>query len=66
LQSRPKGKMFLHIHPFVEAYLKKGFPNKQMKWYLKYQRWMRIVSEPEYPINMYKFFDDNEDEIRLG
>ena len=66
LQSRPKGKLYLHIHPFVEAYLKKGFPNTQMRWYMKYQRWMRLKSEPEYPLNVYKFFDDNEDEIRLG
>jgi ribonuclease G len=66
LQARPKGKMFLHVHPFVEAYLKKGFPNKVHRWYLKYQKWVHIKPEPEYPINVYKFFNDNEDEIRLG
>lgn len=66
LQSRPKGKLFLHVHPFVEAYLKKGFIKKTWKWYLKYQRWITIVPQPEYPLNVYKFFDDNEDEIRLG
>lgn len=66
LLSRPKGKLFLHVHPFVEAYLKKGFPNKVWKWYFKYQRWITMVPEPEYPLTMFKFFDDHEDEIRLG
>ena len=66
LLSRPKGKLFLHVHPFVEAYLKKGFLNKVWKWYFKYQRWITMVPEPEYPLTMFKFFDDHEDEIRLG
>jgi ribonuclease G len=66
LQSRPKGKIYLHVHPYLEAYLKKGFPNKIMRWYMKYQKWLRLKPEPEYPITMYKFFNDNEDEIRLS
>jgi ribonuclease G len=66
LQTRPKGKITLSLHPYVEAYLKKGFPNKQMRWYLKYQKWIRLKSEPDAPLNVYKFFDENEDEIRLS
>ncbi len=66
MQSRPKGKIYLHVHPFVEAYLKKGFPNKIWKWFRKYQKWIRLKPEQEYPLMQFKFFDDNEDEIRLN
>jgi ribonuclease G len=66
LQTRPQGPITLALHPYVEAYLKKGFPNQQMRWYLKYRKWIRLRSEPEFPLNIYKFFDEHEDEIRLS
>jgi ribonuclease G len=66
LQSRPKGKLYLHVHPFVEAYLTKGFPNQVMRWYLKHQKWVRVKAEPEYPMTVFKFFDEHEDEIRIN
>ena len=66
LQTRPKGRITVHVHPFVEAYLKKGLINQQMRWYLKYQKWIRLQPEKEYPLTTYKFFDDNLDEIRLN
>ena len=67
LQARPKGRITIHAHPFVEAYLTKGFlPKRQINWYFKYNKWIRIIDEPEYPLTTYKFFDENQDEIRLN
>lgn len=66
LQSKPKSRLYLHVHPYVEAYLKKGLPNLQMKWYLKYRKWINVKSESDYPLTAYRFFDDNNDEIRLN
>ncbi len=64
-QSRPKPKLFLHAHPFIAAYYKQGFPNRQMKWWMKYKKWIRIVPESDYHLTEFKFFDDHQDEIRL-
>jgi ribonuclease G len=66
LQSGSKGKMTLKTHPFVEAYLKKGLPNLQMKWYARYYKWVNIKSENSYQVSEYKFFNDTDDEIRLN
>jgi ribonuclease G len=66
LQTRPKGKLTLRVHPFVEAFLKKGFPNTPMRWYLQYRKWVNIVAAPELPMTQFKFFDDHNEEIRLG
>ena len=66
LKARSKGKISILVHPFVEAYFKKGFPSLQMKWYLKYQKWIRLKADAELPMTTYKFFDDNDDEIRLN
>lgn len=65
-QSRPKSKITLNVHPYVESFLKKGVPSIQMKWFMKYYKWIRINANNDYHIMKYSFFDDNDDEIRLN
>ena len=65
MQSRPKSKLYLKVHPFVEAYLKKGWRSASVRWYLKYQKWVKITPANDFHILEYKFFDGNSDEIRL-
>jgi len=66
MQSRPKSPLSLHLHPYLEAFMKKDFHKRQFKWFLKYSKWVRIVQQSEFPLNEYKFFDGNDDEIRLN
>lgn len=40
--------IFLNIHPFIAAYLKKGFPSIQLKWFLKYKKWIKIIPRDAY------------------
>ncbi len=66
IQSRPNSKILIKAHPYVCSYLKKGFWNSfPVKWYKKYYKWIRIVADEDFFINQYKFFDGNDDEIRL-
>ncbi len=65
MQSRPKTKLSLHVHPYLEAFLTKGFFSHRWNWFLKFNKWIKIVAEPDYHLSTYKFFDGNEDEIRL-
>ena len=66
VQSRPKSKIHLHVHPYVAAFLKQGVPSLQMRWYLKFYKWISIHADNDYPLNKYRFYDGNEDEIRLN
>jgi len=66
LQSRPKSKLKLKVHPFVEAFLRKGWPSIQMNWLKKTYKWIKIIADPDYPLTKYRFFDNNDDEIRLN
>lgn len=66
LQNQPPKKLTLHIHPFVEAFYKKGFPSRQMKWFMKYKKWITLKSSMDFQILEYKFFDENDEEIRLN
>lgn len=65
IQSRPKSKIQLHVHPYVAAYLSKGLPSIQMKWYMKYYKWIRIHLNNDFHLMQYRFYDENDDEIRL-
>ncbi len=65
MQSRSKSKVLLLVHPYIEAFLKKGFITKPMRWYLEYQKWIRVKGDNTFHIMEYKFFDENEDEIRM-
>jgi ribonuclease G len=66
MQSRPKTVMSLRVHPYIEAYLKKGLPSKQMRWFLKYSKWIRIIPQSEYQLSEYRFFEGGDDEVRLN
>ena len=65
IQSRPNSKINLKVHPYIFAYLKKGIPSIQMRWYMKYFKWIKIEDSPDFQLNEYKFYDGNNDEIRL-
>ncbi|MEM6395232.1 MAG: Rne/Rng family ribonuclease [Bacteroidota bacterium] len=65
MEAQPKAKLKLRLHPYAAAFLKKGIPNQQMKWYMKYYSWLKIIPDADYPITTYKFFDKNDDEVRL-
>ena len=65
IRSRPKVKITLQVHPYVFTYLKKGFPSRQMKWFGKYSRWIKIKEDSNFAIHEYKFYDSRQDEIKL-
>ena len=49
-------KVFLHVHPFVAAYLKSEYPSLRMKWYLKHKRWVTVVPRDAYTYLHFRFF----------
>jgi ribonuclease G len=65
MQSRPKG-LNLKVHPYLEAFLKRGWPSTQMRWYMKYHKWISVTAHVDFQLNDYRFFDNNDDEIRLN
>ena len=50
--------IFLNIHPFIAAYLKKGFPSIQLKWFLKYKKWIKIIPRDAYQYLEYNIKTD--------
>jgi ribonuclease G len=66
LQAGTKAKIKLKVHPFIFAFLKKGWPSQQMRWFTKHYKWINIQEDASYHLSEYRFYDENEDEIRLN
>ena len=64
--ARPKSTISLIVHPFVYSYLSKGWPSERMKWYFKYNKWIRLSANADFALNKYRFYDQNNDEIRIN
>ena len=56
-------KLILKVHPFIEAYLKKGFISIRFRWNMRYRICLKVVAIPSYHLLEYHFFDRYEDEI---
>lgn len=61
--QQEKGKIFLHVHPFVEAYLTKGLMSIQTKWYLKYKKWVTIIPRDSFKYLEYKLINSKKEEL---
>ncbi|HWB63608.1 MAG TPA: ribonuclease E/G, partial [Chitinophagales bacterium] len=55
----------LYCHPIIGAYLRKGFPSLRARWFFKHKKWVRIFVNEDFGITDYKFFDENDEEIKL-
>ena len=58
-------KFYLHIHPFVEAYINKGFLSRKLLWKLKYGFGVHIVPNQQLSFLEYKFYDKDKQEIDM-
>jgi ribonuclease G len=63
IMQTEKGKLFLHVHPFVEAFLTKGINSIQMKWFFKYKKWVTIIPRDSFKYLEYKLYNANKEEL---
>jgi len=56
-------KIFLNVHPFIAAYLKKGIPSIQQRWFSKHKKWIKILPRDAYQYLRFDFSDSNGDII---
>lgn len=63
IMQKEKGKLYLHVHPFVEAYLTKGINSIQMKWFLKYKKWITIIPRDSFKYLEYRLVNSKKEEL---
>lgn len=56
----------LSVHPFMYAFLRKGFLSAQRKWYRLYRKWINLEPVSSYHFMEYHFYNKLDDEISLN
>ena len=57
-------KVTLNAHPFIAAFLTKGFPSVRSKWFFEHKKWVKVLPRDAYTYLEYHFFDKNGDKIK--
>lgn len=58
-----KPKVLIKTHPYLAAYLTKGFWSLKRQWAFKFYKQIKIQEMNSYAFNEFHFFDDNMEEI---
>lgn len=56
----------VEVHPILQAYLTSGLPSKRMKWSWKYKQRIKVRSNSGFHLTEFKFFDKEDEEIKLS
>lgn len=67
MSNQNQKKLKLHVHPFTEAFIKKGrlFTSLQWKWFRRYNKWIEVKPNDDFQYLEYRFYDNNDEEISI-
>ncbi len=54
------------VHPYLASYFTQGLFSKRWKWLLQYKKWITIKKDSTFGITEFKFFNKNQEEIKLN
>jgi ribonuclease G len=57
--NKDSKQITLNVHPFVAAYLTKGFPSVRSKWFFEHKKWVKIQPRDAYTYLEYHFKNKN-------
>ncbi|MDO5978507.1 ribonuclease E/G [Flavivirga spongiicola] len=57
-------KLTLNTHPFIAAFLTKGFPSIRSKWFFEHKKWVKVLPRDAYTYLEYHFFDKDGNQIK--
>ncbi len=55
----------LQVHPFIHAYIVKGFPSLRLKWMFNNKIWLKITPNSAYNLLEYHFYNKKDDEFKI-
>ncbi len=65
LNEQNERNITLCVHPYIEAYIKKGLISIQWKWFFKFSKWIKVKAIPSYYLTEFHFLNSKEEEIKL-
>jgi ribonuclease G len=65
LKERKMAGISLLVHPYLEAYFKRGLLSKQMRWFMKYGKWIPVQGVTANHLLEYTFVNKEHEEIAI-
>lgn len=65
IEDKKEKYVSIELHPYVEAFFKKGLISKQVKWFFKYKKWIPVRGITSKHLLEYTFLDKESNEITL-
>lgn len=65
IHEQNESKIKLCVHPYLHAYLTKGWISRQIKWWLQFKKWIPVKVDKSYHSLKYKLYDRNGEEIKI-
>lgn len=65
LNEQNERNITLCVHPYIEAYIKRGLISIQWKWFFKFSKWIKVKAIPSYYLTEFHFLNSKEEEIKL-
>ena len=66
LEKQNEGKISIILHPFLYAYYKEGLVSRQMNWFFKFKKWIRLVKDTSLGVTDFHFINSHGEEIDLN
>ncbi|MEO8149950.1 MAG: Rne/Rng family ribonuclease [Bacteroidia bacterium] len=65
MQEQNEKKLTLRVHPYLEAFINRGFISTRHKWMIKYKRSIKVIADKSYHMMEYHFFNKGGEEIKI-
>ncbi len=63
LTEKDMSGLTLCVHPFIHAYLTRGLPSIQQKWWLRWRKWVKVRPEGALQLLSFAVKDGQENEV---
>ena len=63
--DKKEKKVSISVHPYLEAYFKRGFISRQVKWFFKFRKWIPVHADSQNKFLEYHFRNANNENIEI-
>jgi len=65
LSKQNEKRISVLVHPYLYAYFTKGLPSRQQKWFLKFNKWVKLVEDSSLAITAFEIHDQQGEKIQV-
>lgn len=65
LSKQNEKRISVSVHPYLYAYFTKGLLSRQQKWFLKFNKWVKLVEDSSLAITAFEIHDQQGEEIQV-